>query len=140
VAAPNEEIPSFASPHLSGLARAFSRRGKAIRYHSKSFKVLSERDVTGDEPLERLNADICLISPHNTKLRLSLWPDGAMWLWAGQSSKSGWAFQVTVEGVLSAATPTGIVDAFEESIGIVSQPQEAAAIEARLRKLWARMS
>ncbi len=136
--ATDQDTPEFASQLLNALAKAFASRRKAIRYRSKSFEVSLAHDTASDEPSERLNADIQLLVPQNTKLRLSMWPDAAMWLWAGQSSKNGWSFEVQLEGILSNTTAAGIVTLFEESISLVQSQSNAPNLENLLRDAWSR--
>ncbi len=138
MAATTQDTPEFASQLLKALALAFAARRKAIFHHSKSFEISRDYDTTEDEPVERLNADIEVLVPQNTKLRLSMWPDAHMWLWAGRSSKSGWVFQVELQGILSDTTVAGIVALFEESVSLVQSQSNDPNLENVLRNAWSK--
>jgi hypothetical protein len=101
--------PQFKSPLLRATAAAFTKRRKAIRRHTKTFEIERGLEQAGFDPPERLSAEAATLD--SIQLRLSVWPDGALWFWAGRPSKRGWKFQISFHGVLTDAAVTSVVSA-----------------------------
>lgn len=127
--------PQFKSSLLKATAAAFTKRRKAIRRHTETFEVERDLEQAGFEPPEKLTAKAATIGG-SVQLRLSVWPDGAMWFWAGRPSKQGWTFQIAFHGSLADAVPTGVVSRFEESLGLVYKVTAVSDVREPLMALW----
>jgi hypothetical protein len=132
------KLASFENPLLSECAKAFERRSKAIRYQTKAFAI--ERSVGADGG-ERLNVDVSTLVDRPTRVRLSLWPEGALWFQAAQpgtSARGGWDFLFSFEGTLGDLHPDELVSTFESSLHELHGYVHASAAE-RLLALWSRV-
>jgi len=50
------------------------------------------------------------------QVRLSIWPDGAMWFIACHPAKRGWAFMLAFHGQLPGPSVPQLIDWFESSL------------------------
>jgi hypothetical protein len=125
--------PQFKSPLLAAISAAFLKRRKAIRHKTKSLQVERSSEDSGFEPPERLNVETATTS---VRIRLSVWPDGVLWFWAGRPSKKGWTFQIAFHGKLRTAGAAGVVSRFESSLGLLYDVVSASDCEKRLLSLW----
>jgi hypothetical protein len=133
-------LATFEDPLLSECATAFERRGKAIRYHTKSLAI--ERAVEADGR-ERLTVEIRPSGGGRpASVHLSLWPDGSLWFQAarpGVRARGGWDFLFSFTGTLGDLHPDELVSTFESSLPEVSGLRPATDAEARVLSLWSRV-
>jgi hypothetical protein len=130
------DVPYFQSTRLDAIAAALGRRAKAIKAHSRKFA--STRELTGEG--ERLDLEMETNEAHPTRLRLSVWEDGAVWLSVHQSDtwrRGGWAFQLTGRGDASQVESTALVAMVEETRAIVYGDARALDVAERIDAIWA---
>jgi hypothetical protein len=128
-----EDWPTFDAPLLREIAVAFTRRRKAIAYHSGlSCERAFSESATG--AVERLNIE-------TGDLRLSAWSDGVIWLAVyvpGFGRGAGWAFKDAFHGDVqnvSAETLVGMVEA-TLALSFGADPEKE---QQQLRGVWARV-
>jgi hypothetical protein len=134
--ATSKEWPSFESPLLESVSEAFRSRRKALRHSTKSFAISRELEENPAEPPERLNADAETHEARPTQVRLSVWPDGALWFRACQPAKQGWAFLSAFHGQLRAPSTRNLVAWFEQSLGLVHGSIRPPDCEQQLLSIW----
>lgn len=134
-------LPDFENEFLRRCASAFARRGKALRYKTRSrYKTASfsvERSVEGDAT-ERLNVDALL--HQRSQISLSIWPDGPLWFSVatpGPRRSGGWDFLMSFDGEIGALSHEELVALFEESFLAVTVPP-AEGTAQQLLAIWAR--
>jgi hypothetical protein len=132
----SQEWPSFDSPLLESVSEAFRSRRKAIRHGTKSFAISRDLEESPAEPPERLNADAETHEARPTQVRLSVWPDGALWFRACQPAKQGWAFLSAFHGQLRAPLTGDLVAWFEQSLALVHGSTRPPDCEQRLLSIW----
>jgi hypothetical protein len=132
-------LASFQNQLLSACATAFERRSKALRYHTKRFALERAVGADGDE---RLNVDVSTLEARPTQVRLSLWPDGAIWFQAAQPgvrAQGGWDFLFSFDGTLGDLPPDELVSMFESSLHETYGQTRAGDAATRLLALWSRV-
>ena len=134
--ATSQEWPSFESPLLESVCAAFGSRRKAFRHSTKSFAISRELEQSPAEPPERLNADAETHEARPTQVRLSVWPDGALWFRVCQPAKQGWAFLSAFHGQLCAPSTRNLVTWFEQSLGVVHGSTRPPDCEQQLLSIW----
>ena len=134
--ATSQEWPSFESPLLQAVSEAFRGRRKALRHRTKSFAVSRELEESPAEPPERLNADAETYEARPTQVRLSIWPDGALWFRACQPAKQGWAFLFAFHGQLRAPLTRDVLSWFEQSLSLVYGGSRPLDCEEQLLSVW----
>jgi len=134
--ATSQEWPSFESPLLESVSEVFRGRRKALRHQTKSFTVSRVLEASPAEPPERLNADAETQEARPTQVRLSVWPDGALWFRACQPSKQGWTFLFAFHGQLRAPLTRDLLAWFEQSLGLVYGITRTPDCEQRLLSVW----
>jgi hypothetical protein len=88
-----------------------------------------------------LNVDVSSIADRPTQVRLSLWPDGALWFRAAQPgtrAHGGWDFLLSFDGTLGDLPPDELVSIFESSLHELGGHVHASAAP-RLLALWSRV-
>ena len=111
--------PLFESAFLHEVATAIERRGKAIRY---SGSLQCSRDVGNSG--ERLNVEFTGL--FRISVRLSIWPDGAMWLSVtqpGPKGTRGWALNHELRSHVAEFDGREVCRRFEQTI---AKPTKAA--------------
>jgi hypothetical protein len=131
-----QEWPSFEAPLLASVSEAFRSRRKAIRHSTKSFAIARELEESPAEPPERLNADAETHESRPTQVRLSVWPDGALWFRVCQPAKQGWAFLSAFHGQLRSPSSEDLVAWFEQSLGLVHGSIRPPDCEQQLMSIW----
>jgi hypothetical protein len=132
--------PRFDSALLQGVAAAFQRRGKAIRYQA-GLSCEREFSETGGGTSERLNLDL---RPGSGDLRLTVWEDGVTWLRlcvVGSGRNAGWAFVDHFYGSVQDVSPEALVALVEATIAEPFRPGSSDPQEyrERLRTIWGRV-
>ena len=134
-----ESWPSFDAPLLESISQAFlSCHGSAKQRYS-SFLLSREVEDSQTEPPERLNVDTAFTGMKRpVSIRLSVWPDGALWFRACEPGRRGWDFLLAFHGQLSGPHSSELVRLFEETT-----PHVAARTDdthQRVLRLWSRVS
>ena len=131
------EWPSFQSSLLTGLVAVFRNRSKGISYHLRSFSLKNSLDSGSTEDLERL--DIDALAAGSTKVRLSVWADGGIWLRLcrpNSKKMGGWAFLIAFHGHMNQIPPDDIVALFEKSLNIGTSATVSSRIRSDLLRVW----
>lgn len=124
---------------LGRCAAAFERRGKAIWFRTVAFSIERETEPDGEERLS-----IGAHTAHRTRVRLSLWPDGALWFLTarpGTRRRGGWDFLVMFHGTLGELPPGDLVETFEASLhGLHPMHGDVGeSATSRMLALWSRV-
>ncbi len=132
--------PTFRAPLLDAVAQAFASRRSAIRHGARSFTIECEAEAASIQPPERLNVAVSTTSPRRVQLRLSLWPNGGLWVWAGSGVKNGSQFSIAFHGQLQTPRPNGVVRWYEQSLELLSQIESIAECKEPLLEIWREVS
>ncbi len=103
---------TFESSLLREIASAIARRGKAIRHHGHL-----SCSCTVEDSIERLNVEFASLSAW--RVRLSVWPDGVLWLsvlQAGARRTGGWAHRDEFHSRMENLDAHAVVERFEQTI------------------------
>lgn len=132
-----QEWPSFTSPLLRAVSEALRARRKSLRHHVRSFTISCEREINPTDPPERVNVDIETPEERPTQIRLSVWPDGALWFRVCQRSSAtrGWMFMFAFHGQLHGPSCEDLLAWLEQSLALVHGPRPSDCAQ-RLLSLW----
>jgi hypothetical protein len=127
--------PTFDAPLLQGIANAFLRRRKAIKYRTG---IACDREFS-ESPvgtIERFN-----LETRAGKVRLSIWADGVLWLAVcvrRSGRNAGWAFQETFYGDVKDVSGEALVGMFEATLALPFGADRQSERQ-QLREVWARV-
>lgn len=127
------QVPLFNAPILDAIAVALGRRLKAIRSRSADARCSREAEDIVDE---RLDIDVDLRRSRGAKVRLSVWPDGVMWLGLhvpNERSVGGWRTSITLDGDVAGMPPEAVVQLLEQTL---SEVWRSNLDEGHIREIW----
>lgn len=131
--------PSFDAPLLESISQAFLGRQDTAKQRYSSFLMSREVEDSDAEPPERLNVDTAFTGlKRPVSIRLSVWPDGALWFRACEPGKRGWAFLLAFQGQLPGPHSSELVRLFEETT--VHLSARTGDAEERVLRLWSGVS
>lgn len=116
----NTAAVSFEATVLREIASAVEHRRKAIRYHGEL-----ECGRTIEDSVERLNLDFIAI--RGFRVRLSLWPDGMLWLGItkpGPRRTGGWTFYDEFHSQFGGLDAGDVIERFEQTIHSPTQARD----------------
>ncbi|MCP3964364.1 MAG: hypothetical protein GY719_41580 [bacterium] len=131
--------PVALKPLLASLLGAFSKRRKAIKYRVSRFEHRIEIDTVRDLGYQLLVIEARLLEERPTRVHLSFWEDGEMWIQVcqpGPSRRGGWNFLDSFHGSFEELESRRIVKLFERTVAASRASCRAEDHTAVLRELW----
>lgn len=118
---------------IAEVQEVLRKRGKPIRYRKSDISIERVIERTDGEEREKLEIE-CPFHGMTTQLKVHLWYDRWIRIYAGRSSKAGWVWQYTTEGrLLGDRSARDFVRLFENSLAAGNWDEQAPA---RLETLW----